>query len=158
MPSCGTRWLQHLSEAEDQWVLLGCQSDSIAVAHGEVDLATVTPQGRRVGWHPSGEQPGTDNNTTITPELIQEEKMFPTAKNISHLCDPVAKISNNDPVCVLVQHHRVLYELSWDPDAFPVYLKKLWSLMKLQGFKLSMHSDIWWFADCSRSTKTLQIL
>lgn len=51
---------QHLSEAVDQRVCLCSQSDSVTVAHREVDLATVAPQGGGVGWHPSGEQPGTD--------------------------------------------------------------------------------------------------
>lgn len=76
------RWFQHLSEAEDQGVFLCSQSDSVTVAHGEVDLATVTPQGRGVGWHPSGEQPGTDKNTSIISELIQRKNVC-TANNIS---------------------------------------------------------------------------
>lgn len=77
-PPGETMWFQHLSEAEDQGVFLCSQSDSITVAHGEVDLATVTPQGGGVGWHPSGEQPGTDKNINIPSELIQKKQYFPS--------------------------------------------------------------------------------
>lgn len=60
---CPLWWLpvvSHLSEAEDEGVFGRRQSDSVAVAHGEVDLATVAPQAGGVGWHPGGEEPGRD--------------------------------------------------------------------------------------------------
>lgn len=60
---CPLWWLpmaSHLSEAADEGVFCRGQSDSVAVAHGEVDLATVAPQGGGVRWHPGGEEPGRD--------------------------------------------------------------------------------------------------
>lgn len=60
---CPLWWLpmvSHLSEAADEGVFGRCQSDSVAVAHGQVDLATVAPQGGGVRWHPGGEEPGRD--------------------------------------------------------------------------------------------------
>lgn len=72
-PSGGAVWFQHLSEAEHQLVFLCSQSDGVTVAHGEVHLTTVAPQGRRVGWHPRGEQPGTAKITTINSAMRERE-------------------------------------------------------------------------------------
>ena len=66
-------WSQHLSEAEDQGVFLCSQSDGVTVAHREVHLATVAPQGGGVGRHPSGEQPAT-NKQKYEPHTDTEKK------------------------------------------------------------------------------------
>lgn len=56
---------RHLSEGQDQGVFLCDHPDGVAVAHGEVNLATVAPQLRGVGWHPRGKQPRKDKHVTF---------------------------------------------------------------------------------------------